>query len=105
MNYKILFLLLLPLAIASCSQKGKQETSKQKVAKVDQEVAQVMDDFNAVGVSYVVVKNNEIIYKQAKGWKNREDEEPLKLDNLFRIASISKSFSSTALMLFLTGLF
>jgi hypothetical protein len=56
MNYKILFLLLLPLAIASCSQKGKQETSKQKVAKVDQEVAQVMADFEAIGVSYVVVR-------------------------------------------------
>jgi CubicO group peptidase (beta-lactamase class C family) len=98
MNYKILFFLLLPLAIASCSQKEKQEVSKETIAQVDQEVAQVMADFEAVGVSYVVVKNNEVIYRQAKGWKNRETEEALKLDDLFRIASISKSFSSTALM-------
>ncbi len=98
MYYKILLFLTLTFSVISCSQKSEQGIPKETQAKVEQEVERVMDDFEAIGVSFVVVKDNEIMYKQAKGWKNRETKEPLKLDNLFRIASISKSFSSTALM-------
>ncbi|VTP98079.1 serine hydrolase domain-containing protein [Sphingobacterium daejeonense] len=36
--------------------------------------------------------------KKAFGYKDLETKEPLTTDNLFRIASISKSFSSTAIM-------
>ncbi len=98
MHYKIVLFLTLTFFVISCSQKDEQGISKETIATVDQEVSQVMDDFEAIGVSYVVVKDNEIIYKQAKGWRDREAKDPLKSDDLFRIASISKSFSATALM-------
>lgn len=98
MNYKVLSILVLAFAVVSCSQKVEQKISQETIANTEQEIEQVMEDFETVGVSYVIVKDNEIIYKDAKGWKNRETEEPLTPDNLFRIASISKSFSSTALM-------
>jgi CubicO group peptidase (beta-lactamase class C family) len=45
-----------------------------------------------------VVKNGKPVYEKAFGYKDLETKEPLTTDNLFRIASISKSFSSTAIM-------
>jgi CubicO group peptidase (beta-lactamase class C family) len=44
------------------------------------------------------VKHNRIIYTQSFGYKNLERSIPLTNDGMFRIASISKSFSATAIM-------
>jgi D-alanyl-D-alanine carboxypeptidase len=52
----------------------------------------------AVGLAVCVVKNNKIIYTQSVGVKNIETNEPLSPTDLFRIASISKSFTATALL-------
>jgi CubicO group peptidase (beta-lactamase class C family) len=45
-----------------------------------------------------VVKKNKIIYTQSFGQKNMEQNVPLTDDCIFRIASISKSFSATSIM-------
>ena len=65
---------------------------------LEQDINDVMEQFNTVGLSVAVVKDNEIVYTQAFGYKDIEKKIPLASDDLFRIASISKSFSSTALM-------
>lgn len=51
-----------------------------------------------VGLSVAVVKNNKIVYTQSFGYKNLERGNLLSNDCMFRIASISKSFSATAIM-------
>lgn len=98
MKYKSISVLILAFAVVACSQKNDQKISEETIARAEQEIEQVMEEFETVGVSYVIVKDNEIIYEGAKGWKNREANEPLTTNDLFRIASISKSFTSTALM-------
>ncbi len=45
-----------------------------------------------------VVKKGKIIYTHAFGMKNIEKQQPLGENDIFRIASISKSFSATAIM-------
>ena len=63
------------------------------------EVKAVADQYKAVGVAYVVVKEGKIIEKNAIGKSSLENNADLDVDrNIFRIASISKSFTSTALM-------
>ncbi|MCA5006766.1 serine hydrolase domain-containing protein [Sphingobacterium bovistauri] len=63
------------------------------------DVKKVADKYKAVGVAYVVVKDGEIIEKNAIGYSSIENNTPLDVDkNIFRIASISKSFTSTAIM-------
>lgn len=52
----------------------------------------------AVGLAVAVVKDNQIVYRHALGYADLETGERLNMDHLFRIASISKSFSSTAIM-------
>jgi CubicO group peptidase (beta-lactamase class C family) len=61
-------------------------------------IQQIMKDNNAVGFSVAVVKNNKIIYTQSFGKKNIEQGLPLTDSTLFRIASISKSFTATSIM-------
>jgi CubicO group peptidase (beta-lactamase class C family) len=51
-----------------------------------------------MGLSVAVVKNNKIIYTHSFGLKDAETNAALTDDNIFRIASISKSFSATAIM-------
>lgn len=51
-----------------------------------------------IGVSVAAVKDGKLIYAHSFGFKNLEQKIPLTDESVFRIASISKSFSSTALM-------
>ena len=67
-------------------------------ATFESELKKITDKYDAVGLAVVVVKNGKPVYEKAFGYKDLENKEPLTTDNLFRIASISKSFSSTAIM-------
>ena len=51
-----------------------------------------------VGLSVAVVKDNKVIYNHSFGFKDVEKELPLTNESIFRIASISKSFTTTAIM-------
>lgn len=65
---------------------------------VEKALDSVMKEFNMVGLSVVVYKDNKQVYAQNLGYKNPETKTPLSENDIFRIASISKSFTSTALL-------
>lgn len=66
---------------------------------IKNQVQAIADQYKAVGVAYVVVKDGKVIMKDALGKSSIENNTPLDVDrHLFRIASISKSFTSTAIM-------
>ncbi|WP_461534020.1 serine hydrolase domain-containing protein [Sinomicrobium sp.] len=65
---------------------------------IEERLKEEMEKFEAVGLAVAVVKDNEIIYTNQFGWKDLEAKIPLEKDDVFRIASISKSFSATAIM-------
>ena len=67
-------------------------------AEAEASIRAIMSQTNVVGVSVAVVKNNKIIYSHSFGQKNIEANTPLTNDCIFRIASISKSFSATSIM-------
>ena len=83
----ILMLLLLQFNMASAQHEN---------AEADFE--QVMSRFNTVGASVAVVKEGKIIYTHSFGLKDLENKTPLTDHDIFRIASISKSFSATSIM-------
>jgi CubicO group peptidase (beta-lactamase class C family) len=58
----------------------------------------IMQQSAVAGLSVAVVKNNRVIYTHSFGSKDIETNTPLTNDCLFRIASISKSFSATSIM-------
>ena len=66
--------------------------------KAESDLRDIMKEHGVVGLSVVVVKGGEIIYTKALGLKDIAGNTTLKEDDIFRIASISKSFSATAIM-------
>ncbi len=91
-------LLFFGLLSISFSVFGINDANPQNVQTPETELSEIMDKFHAVGLSVAVVKNGSIIYTNSFGLKNIEKNVPLKDHELFRIASISKSFSATSIM-------
>lgn len=67
-------------------------------AKAELEIQNTMKKYDMIGVSVAVVKNGNIIYNHSFGLKDIENNTPLTNQDIFRIASISKSFSATSIM-------
>lgn len=66
--------------------------------KVETRIDSVMKKFEMVGLSVAVAKKGKIIYAHSFGKKNIETNASLSNADIFRIASISKSFSATSIM-------
>lgn len=66
--------------------------------KAEKEIKEIMADRALVGLAVAVVKKGELIYTNSFGLKDIESNTALSDNNLFRIASISKSFSATSIM-------
>lgn len=88
--FKLLFtaLLVIPFCDESYSQPAKAET----------EIKEMMKEMDVVGLSVAVVKKGKIVYNNSFGLKDIATNTPLANNDIFRIASISKSFSATAIM-------
>ena len=67
-------------------------------AKVEADIRQIMKEQDIVGMSVAVVRHGKIIYTNSFGLKNIEHNTLLSNSDIFRIASISKSFSATSIM-------
>jgi len=91
-NIRSSFLLILQtLFLISTDVKAQPE-------KAEAGIQSIMQEIPVMGLSVAVVKDNKIIYAQSFGAKSRENNTPLTNDCIFRIASISKSFSATSIM-------
>ena len=73
------------------AQPGSGETLENKILAI-------MQENKAVGLAVAVVKNGELDYVNSFGYQHIEKQKPLEIDHVFRIASISKSFTSTGIM-------
>ena len=87
-NKTILRLSFILLSLHAVAQNEKAE------ARIDS----IMKSYNMVGLSAAVVKKGKVIYTHSFGVKNIATQIPLSNNDLFRIASISKSFSATSIM-------
>lgn len=87
---KFIILTTAVLMLASCAGRTAQ--------KADNCLEELRTELNAVGLSVAVIKNNRVVYTGATGYKNLETQELLQVSDLMRIASISKSFTATAIM-------
>ena len=61
-------------------------------------IGEIMQQHHVMGLSVAVVKKKKIIYTHSFGLKDAATKTPMTNDCLFRIASISKSFSATAIL-------
>ncbi len=88
LKHLILFTILYTCIFSSLAQNTKAEL----------EINGIMKDLEVIGLSVAVVKNGDIVYTHSFGLKDVESNTALSDQDIFRIASISKSFSATSIM-------
>jgi len=93
--------LQLAILIALCSavceaQNGKLSSSK--LEKIGAAVSRFMASTHVPGMSVAVVENGEYEWAQGFGFADLENNVPASEHTLFRLGSISKSFTSTVAM-------
>ena len=90
-SLKLEYFLVVFIAITafSCSSPAKRAEKRLNL---------FMEKSKTVGLSVAVVKNNTLIYTGAFGKSSIENNVSLTTDDIFRIASISKSFTTTAIL-------
>jgi CubicO group peptidase (beta-lactamase class C family) len=69
-----------------------------QTGNLEVEIQDIMKKLEVVGLSVAVVKKGELVYQHSFGLKNIETNTPVNNTDIFRIASISKSFSATSIM-------
>lgn len=93
-------LLLALLTICSC------QNTEQKIAKIENEKSTEIDslfqEYHKIGKfngNILVAENGKIIYQNSFGYANQEDKTPLNLKSIFDLASLSKQFTATGIVI------
>src|SRR5690606_30151721 len=86
------------LLITTCALFLVARAEGQVAARAEAEIEAIMAKYQAIGTAVTVVKGRDIIYSHSFGLKNVETGAALDNDDIFRIASISKSFVTTGIM-------
>jgi CubicO group peptidase (beta-lactamase class C family) len=76
----------------------KAETAATTDYTVDQQINDFMLQWQINGGEVVITKDGKTIYDKAFGYSDNAKETPVKPDNLFRIASVSKPITSMGIM-------
>lgn len=84
-------------AVAAESMLSAQRV-EQQMASFDREMESFMAARKIPGGALAVVKGRRLVYARGYGWADRDAKTPMKADSLFRIASITKSFTAVAVL-------
>jgi len=86
-------------ALPSAPLDGSPSSAPSPLSPAVQEVVrQALDEQRLVGAVVLVARHGELIHRQAAGFADRESASPMRLDSLFRLASVSKPIVATAAM-------
>jgi len=93
----------LAICIAVCAPALSQENYLEineinDFQEVDKLIAEHVADKQIPGLAYCLVKGKKMIWSGAAGWADLEKEIPMSIDGIMNIASISKTFTATAIM-------
>ncbi len=62
-------------------------------------VQSLVDNEEIVGGELVVIKNRRTVFREAFGWKDREAEQPLEVDSIYCVRSMTKPLVGTAIQM------
>jgi CubicO group peptidase (beta-lactamase class C family) len=99
----VAFLFVLSLvAIAQELPTAKPETvglSSERLERIGKVVQKSIDDKRIAGAVTLVVRHGQVAYFKAQGMQDREAGKAMRPDTIFRICSMSKPITSTAVMM------
>ena len=73
--------------------------SSERIARMDNIFQNSVNNKQVPGVAAIVIRNGKIIYHKSFGMADNQSNRALKKDDIFRIASMSKAITSTAVMM------
>ena len=76
---------------------AQQKNDKQLVIEFDK-LLSAQFKTNETGVTALVAREGQVIYKKTFGMANLELNIPMKVDHVFRIGSITKQFTAVAIL-------
>ncbi len=82
---------LVAFGVISCTQTSKEEI-------LNSNLESIIKNYEAIGLAVAAVKDGKIIYSNTFGYKDLDAKTPLQESDIFRIASISKSFTALGIM-------
>ncbi len=82
-----------------CAQLGAAQLSPQGTAEIDRYMQGAIGSTRIPGMVAVVVDKNGIIYEKAFGLMDSARGKPMSTDAIFRLASMTKAITSTAIMM------
>lgn len=104
---KRLISICLLLAVTGCTVNQRSSTSAQELTvdngmsverleRIEPAMQRYIDQGKLVGVMTLVARNGEVVHYAAQGMQNRETQEPLSRDTIFRIYSMTKPITAVA---------
>lgn len=86
----------MPLMVASPESVGM---SSERLQRIDKFIQKSIDQSEIPGAVAIVCRNGKIVYQKAFGYSDNPAQKAMTIDNIFRIASMSKAVTSTAVMM------
>ena len=78
---------------------GKPKTlTAEQLAKIEKDLTAIARDHEVVSMQVAFVVGDEVVYSNSVGLKDLASKEPASITDLYRIASVSKSFSGVSTM-------
>src|SRR5687768_209604 len=73
--------------------------SSGRLNRLDVNIEQWIKEDQLNGAAAIILRNGKIVYHKAFGFANKQRNVPMKVDNIFRIASMTKPVISVAAMM------
>tara|TARA_B100001175_G_C19514506_1_gene646327 strand:+ start:2985 stop:4271 length:1287 start_codon:yes stop_codon:yes gene_type:complete len=95
-----LFTLLIFSLIYSCNNTQKESSflNPNELDQIENLIKKAIDENYIPGAVVLVAKNNQVVYKKSFGIKNPETNDNYQVDDIFRIASMTKAITSVGVM-------
>lgn len=88
-----------PGGLASQTRPESVGMSSQRLERIGDLIQTYMDRGEITGAVTLVARHGQIVYHEAQGVRDQASGEPMTLDTLFRVASMSKPIAGTAVMM------
>jgi CubicO group peptidase (beta-lactamase class C family) len=85
--------------LPKAGQPGEVGFSSQRLERITETFQREVDSLAIPGAVVLIARDGKIGYEKAIGYQNREERVPMKVDSIFRIASMSKPITTVAAMM------
>jgi CubicO group peptidase (beta-lactamase class C family) len=75
-----------------------EESIKNTLGKMDDILVEAMNEYTLPGLAVGIVRNGELVYHKGLGYSDIEERKPVEAETVFRIGSISKTFTALGVM-------